>query len=111
MDNILQTLGFGSRVTEEERAAEPPHSTANEDGDTTHITVAVTDGCGPVNTPQPFSVENWADMPPLDQGDGSDGSSTDTDSRKSVENPHLNLSQNSSVASTMKRRTIHHWAK
>eukprot|EP00957_Ditylum_brightwellii_P113320 8640661-Ditylum_brightwellii.AAC.1 len=37
-------------------AAEPHHSTANKDGYVTHITVAVTDGCGPMNNAQQFSI-------------------------------------------------------
>eukprot|EP00957_Ditylum_brightwellii_P018901 1421473-Ditylum_brightwellii.AAC.1 len=63
MDDILQALEFGSRVIGEEKAAEPPHSIANEDGDAAHITVAVADGCGPINNPQTFPGENQADTP------------------------------------------------
>eukprot|EP00957_Ditylum_brightwellii_P208523 15357872-Ditylum_brightwellii.AAC.1 len=63
MDNVLQALGFRSRVIGEERAAEPHHSTAKEDGDATHVTMAVTDGCGPVNNPQLFSVGDGEDNP------------------------------------------------
>eukprot|EP00957_Ditylum_brightwellii_P200111 15255278-Ditylum_brightwellii.AAC.1 len=106
MDNILQALGFISRVIGEEKAAEPSHSTDDEDGEAAHITMSVTDSCGPINNPQPFSIENGADMPPLDQGGGSDGSSTDSESRNSVENPKFYLPQNSSVTSMVTSQII-----
>eukprot|EP00957_Ditylum_brightwellii_P141990 10817548-Ditylum_brightwellii.AAC.1 len=66
MDNILQALGFGSRVIGEEKAAELQHSTAKEDGNSTNATMAVTDSCGPINNQQQFSVEDGADNSPQD---------------------------------------------
>eukprot|EP00957_Ditylum_brightwellii_P203302 15334077-Ditylum_brightwellii.AAC.1 len=106
MDNVLQVFGFGSRVLKEEKAAESHHSTAREDGNANNATMAFTDNCGLVNNLQEISIVDGVDNPPQDEGYGSDGSSSGTDSIKSVENPSLNLLQNSSVVSAVTAQIV-----
>eukprot|EP00957_Ditylum_brightwellii_P007913 599214-Ditylum_brightwellii.AAC.1 len=79
MEGVLQVLGFGSRVIDKEKAGEHQHSTTKEDGNVTNTTVAVTYGCGSINNPQEISVRDVANNPPQGEGNGSDGSSDDTE--------------------------------
>eukprot|EP00957_Ditylum_brightwellii_P013315 1004967-Ditylum_brightwellii.AAC.1 len=84
-----------------ERVGDHQHSTAKEDGNAKNATMAVTDGCGPIDNPQEISIGDEAGNPPQDEGDGSDRSSYNTKSVKSVENPNSNVLQHSSVMSAV----------
>eukprot|EP00957_Ditylum_brightwellii_P095695 7291446-Ditylum_brightwellii.AAC.1 len=63
MEGVLQVLGFGSRVIDEEKAEELQHSTAKEDGNVTTATMTITDSSGPVDNSQEISVGDGAGNP------------------------------------------------
>eukprot|EP00957_Ditylum_brightwellii_P092435 7038830-Ditylum_brightwellii.AAC.1 len=86
---------------DEEKTVEHQDGTVDEDGNITHATVTVPNGCGPILNTQELSIGDGANNLPQDEGDGSGGSSVRIEFLLSTENLNSISSQHSSITSVV----------